>query len=121
MDFFLGFHLCISYLMDLFLIENLNAMDADLIFIKNIDNVVVSQYAQEVANYKKVLAGILLQKQAQAFHYLMLLDQGKLSEKVRYEIADFLSNQLKAQGLKVRIKEDFKYSAMKKSAQNLRV
>ncbi|MEM9686973.1 MAG: DUF4301 family protein, partial [Bacteroidota bacterium] len=42
------------------LLENLNDQDADLIFIKNIDNVAVVSYAEEISFYKKVLAGKLL-------------------------------------------------------------
>ena len=41
------------------LIENLNDLDADLIYIKNIDNVVVRKYQDEVSGFKKVLAGKL--------------------------------------------------------------
>ena len=42
------------------LLENLNEFDADLIFIKNIDNVVVYKYEEEVAMSKKLLAGLLI-------------------------------------------------------------
>ena len=37
------------------LIENLNDLDADIVFIKNIDNVVAENYVDEVAHHKKVL------------------------------------------------------------------
>jgi hypothetical protein len=40
------------------LLKNLNTIKADLVFIKNIDNVVVKKYKQDVARYKKVLAGV---------------------------------------------------------------
>ncbi len=43
------------------LIENLNDQDADIIFIKNIDNVAVSRDADAVARSKKILAGVLLE------------------------------------------------------------
>ncbi|WP_242203896.1 DUF4301 family protein [Aestuariivivens insulae] len=76
------------------LLENLNAIDADVVFIKNIDNVVVSQYAEEVAFYKKMLAGILLEKQTQAFLYLERLGQGDLTENEISEMAQFLSKQM---------------------------
>ncbi len=45
------------------LLENLNDLDADIIFIKNIDNVVVFKFEEEVAKYKIMLAGILLKIQ----------------------------------------------------------
>ncbi len=49
------------------LIVNLNEIDADLIFIKNIDNVVTSKYLETTVKYKKALAGILLEVQAKVF------------------------------------------------------
>jgi len=61
------------------LIENLNDLDADIVFVKNIDNVVTYKYKEEVAKYKKVLAGILLEVQEQAFKYLELLDAKDVS------------------------------------------
>jgi hypothetical protein len=76
------------------LIQNLNALDADIIFIKNIDNVVVNKYKNEVANYKMILAGILLDLQDKAFHYLRQLDTNQISESELIEIANFVSNQL---------------------------
>ncbi len=88
------------------LIKNLNAVDVDVIFIKNIDNVVVSKYKNEVAKYKKVLAGILLKLQAQTFNYLKDLDKTQISEAKLTEIAEFLTRELS-----VRISDEFeKYS-----------
>ena len=49
------------------LIENLNDIDADLIFIKNIDNVAVESMRANTVKYKKVLAGILIDIQQQVF------------------------------------------------------
>ncbi len=45
------------------LIDNLNQMDADIIFIKNIDNV-IQNHIEIITLYKKALAGILLNLQA---------------------------------------------------------
>lgn len=88
------------------LIENLNDLDADIIFIKNIDNVVTYKYKTEVAKYKKVLAGILIEVQVQAFKYLNVLDQGNLSEVQLIEIGEFLINKMN-----VKISSEFeKYS-----------
>ena len=66
------------------LLKNLNALDADVIFVKNIDNVVVKQYKEEMAKYKKVLAGILLKLQAEAFECMHLLDQEHISEHMNF-------------------------------------
>ncbi|QDO93490.1 DUF4301 family protein [Formosa sediminum] len=76
------------------LIENLNDLDADVIFIKNIDNVVVSKYKENIIEYKKVLAGVLLGLQDQAFKYLNELDRGEADEAKLIEIAEFLKRKL---------------------------
>ncbi|TXD83695.1 DUF4301 family protein [Subsaximicrobium wynnwilliamsii] len=62
------------------LIENLNDLRADIIFVKNIDNVVVYKYKNEVVKYKKILAGVLLEVQESAFEYLRVLDAKALSK-----------------------------------------
>ncbi|MCX7551062.1 DUF4301 family protein [Xanthomarina sp. F2636L] len=73
------------------LLSNLNDLDADIIFIKNIDNVVVFKYEDEVSEYKKMLAGILMEVQNQAFNYLEKLDNNDLSRNEILEISKFLS------------------------------
>ena len=55
------------------LIENLNDLDADVIFIKNIDNVVPDKLKADTVTYKKLIAGVLVTLQKQAFEYLELL------------------------------------------------
>lgn len=62
------------------LLENLNELDNDLIFIKNIDNIVVSEKNVEVSNYKKLLAGVLLEAQQKVFSYLLKLDNEDVSD-----------------------------------------
>lgn len=76
------------------LLSNLNQIDADIIFIKNIDNVVVKSHLDIVAKHKKVLAGFLIQIQRQVFSYLELLENQKVTQEQLIEIALFLSNQL---------------------------
>ncbi len=76
------------------LLENLNDLDADIVFIKNIDNVVVKKYKSNVAYYKKMLAGILLEKQQQAFTYLDFLENTSIKENELVEIVQFLSEKL---------------------------
>ena len=58
------------------LVENLNEIDADLVFIKNIDNVTTDARRGDTIRYKKVLAGILLDLQDRAFEYLKALEVG---------------------------------------------
>ncbi|WP_055434727.1 DUF4301 family protein [Lacinutrix algicola] len=76
------------------LLANLNDFDADIIFIKNIDNVVVYKYENEVAKHKKVLAGILLKNQNKAFKYLKELEADKVGEDELIEIARFLRKKM---------------------------
>ncbi|TYB70715.1 DUF4301 family protein [Bizionia gelidisalsuginis] len=76
------------------LLSNLNDFEGDLMFIKNIDNVVVCRFVDEVAENKKVLAGVLLETQKQAFSYLKELKNETLSEQRVIEIARFLQRKL---------------------------
>ena len=88
------------------LIKNLNAIDADLIFINNIDNVVTKHYKAEVAKYKKVLAGILITTQNQIFKFISKLKSENLNEVDLNLIAEFITNKLNSS-----ISEEFeKYS-----------
>ena len=75
------------------LIENLNEIDADIIFIKNIDNVVPDRLKPETVEWKQVIAGLLVALQKKAFRYLELLDKGA-SEAELKEIAQFVENDL---------------------------
>ena len=52
------------------LIENLNEQDADIIFIKNIDNVVPDRLKGDTVRYKQLLAGVLVTEQKKAFEKL---------------------------------------------------
>ena len=76
------------------LIENLNDQDADIIFIKNIDNVVVYKYKHELAQFKKILAGKLIEVQNRAYKYAKLLDETTPNEQMINEIKDFLRTEL---------------------------
>ena len=58
------------------LIENLNDIEADIIFVKNIDNVTTDARRGDTIKYKKALAGVLLELQDQAFEYLKVLEVG---------------------------------------------
>lgn len=76
------------------LIENLNEIDADVIFVKNIDNVVPDRLKPETTEWKQVIAGILVSLQKKAFGYLELLDSGKYTHEQLVEIARFVKNDL---------------------------
>ncbi|HEY3369374.1 MAG TPA: DUF4301 family protein [Prolixibacteraceae bacterium] len=79
------------------LLENLNDLDADIIFIKNIDNVVPDQLKKPTIDYKKALAGVLLSYQEEIFYYQKMLNDHHYSalESAFYaEAANFLENVL---------------------------
>ncbi len=76
------------------LIENLNDLDADVIFIKNIDNVVPDRLKDDTVTYKKLIAGVLVTLQKKAFEYLELLDGGQYTHEQLEEIIHFLQNDL---------------------------
>ncbi|MDP3644132.1 MAG: DUF4301 family protein [Bacteroidota bacterium] len=79
------------------LLENLNDLDADLIFIKNIDNVVPDQHKAPTIAYKKALAGLLLNLQEQIFYYQKILREhhpASLESGFYAEAANFLENVL---------------------------
>ncbi|MBQ8889497.1 MAG: DUF4301 family protein [Bacteroidaceae bacterium] len=76
------------------LIENLNDLDADVVFIKNIDNVVPDRLKDETVAYKKLIAGVLVTLQKKAFDYLELLDSGKYTHEQLEEIIRFVQNDL---------------------------
>ena len=76
------------------LIENLNDLDADIIFIKNIDNVVPDRLKDETVTYKKLIAGVLVTLQKKAFEYLELLDNGKYTHEQLENIIRFVQQDL---------------------------
>lgn len=79
------------------LLENLNDLDADVIFIKNIDNVVPDHLKQETVKYKKALAGYLLKLQQIIFQYQKILDTHHyyaLDSAFMAEASNFLENVL---------------------------
>ena len=76
------------------LIENLNEIDADIVFIKNIDNVVPDHLKPETVHYKQLLAGILVELQQKTFHYLRLLDEKNCSTDTIKEIKQFIEKDL---------------------------
>lgn len=73
------------------LIENLNEIDADIIFIKNIDNVTTDALKGDTVTYKKALAGMLVDLQERAFDYLRGLEAGTADLA---EVAAFVEKEL---------------------------
>ena len=76
------------------LIENLNEIDADVIFIKNIDNVVPDRLKPETVEYKQLIAGVLVTLQKRAFDYLRQLESGEYNHVKLEEIIRFVQQDL---------------------------
>jgi len=76
------------------LIENLNEIAADVIFVKNIDNVVPDRLKQDTVEWKQVIAGVLVTLQKKAFEYLCKLDTGKYSHEEIEEMIRFVQQNL---------------------------
>ena len=75
------------------LIENLNEIDADVIFVKNIDNVVPDRLKTDTVIWKQIIAGVLVTLQQKAFEYLRILDEGATEAQLA-EMAKFVREQL---------------------------
>jgi hypothetical protein len=88
------------------LIENLNDLQADIIFIKNIDNVVPDRLKDETVEYKKLLAGVLVTKQQQAFQYLRQLDSGRYTHDDLQQMIHFLHDDLSLRNPELKQLED---------------
>lgn len=77
------------------LLENLNDIDSDIIFIKNIDNVTHDRNKGDTYTYKKALGGLLIEYQKRIFEYLRKLEHARdVPEELLKEIRVFLSNEL---------------------------
>jgi hypothetical protein len=90
------------------LLENLNEVDADIIFIKNIDNVVAEEYVETIAHYKKLLAGKLIWLQQKIHSYLSQLSTNIGTEEIAKEVRSFLWNELSIKEIPEGI-EELKY------------
>ena len=76
------------------LIENLNDLDFDIVFIKNIDNVVPDRLKKPTTEYKKLIAGVLVSLQFQAFEYLKELENEQISDAKLQIISKFCESRL---------------------------
>jgi hypothetical protein len=76
------------------LLENLNDIKGDIIFIKNIDNIVPDQWRKTTILYKKILAGYLIKLQNKIFSYLNDLDKEENSPSTVNSIFNFAKSEL---------------------------
>ena len=76
------------------LIENLNEIDGDVIFIKNIDNVVPDRLKSDTVEYKKLIAGVLTDMQIKIFQYMEMLESGEYTHAQLEGIIRFMRDDL---------------------------
>ena len=77
------------------LIENLGDLDADIIFIKNIDNVAPDHLKPQTIRYKKALAGLLISYRGLIFDYLRrLTETTDIPDDLIVEVMDFTTDEL---------------------------
>lgn len=88
------------------LIENLNDINADVVFVKNIDNVVPDSFKCSTVIYKKVLAGVLVTLQKKIFAYLDLIEKGKYNHAQIEEMIHFLQQELCIRNPELKLLED---------------
>lgn len=88
------------------LIENLNDVDADVVFIKNIDNVVPDGFKCATIIYKKVIAGVLVTLQERIFKYLNQIETGKYTHAEVEEMIHFLQDDLCVRNPETKLLED---------------
>lgn len=76
------------------LIENLNDLKGEIIFIKNIDNIVPDRLKGETYLYKKVIGGLLFKLQEQNFEFLEMLEDGNLLDEELKQVKQFAEKEL---------------------------
>lgn len=76
------------------LIQNLNELDSDVTFVKNIDNVVPDRLKADTVTWKQVIAGVLVTLQKKAFEYMKVLESGSYNHDKLVEIVRFLQRDL---------------------------
>lgn len=99
------------------LIENLNDLDADVIFIKNIDNVVPDTHRGATIQYKKVIGGTLVAVKQRMDEFCKALEAGEYDDAKLEEILNFLRTVLcithdKADEMTAQEKADYIFSKL---------
>lgn len=78
------------------LIQNLNVLDSDVVFIKNIDNV-IQHHQSDIALYKKALAGIMIELQDEIFSLLRTIETAAIDEAMLEKAIAFIEKRLHAE------------------------
>ncbi|MDR2776082.1 MAG: DUF4301 family protein [Tannerella sp.] len=88
------------------LIQNLNRLDSDVVFIKNIDNVVPDGMKDVTVRFKKALAGVLVTLQEKMFGYVRLIESGDYTHDQIEEMIYFLQDTLCVKNPETKFLED---------------
>jgi hypothetical protein len=88
------------------LLGNLNDVDADVVFIKNIDNVVSDHLRPVMVHYKKMLAGVLVELYRKICRYVQLIDRGDYTRTQVQEIIYILQDDLCIKNPEIKLLED---------------
>ncbi|KAF0195706.1 MAG: cytoplasmic protein [Bacteroidetes bacterium] len=76
------------------LIENLNDREGEIIFIKNIDNIVPDRLKDQTYRYKRVIGGYLIELRNKIFEFLEKLEDGNLADNDLNKIISFSKEKL---------------------------
>ena len=88
------------------LLQNLNVLDVDIVFVKNIDNVAPDHLKDTTIHYKKVIAGALVSLQKRIFYYIRLIESGDYTHEQIEEMIYFLQNELCIKNPETKLLED---------------
>lgn len=88
------------------LIQNLGDLDSEIVFVKNIDNVVPDRLKDETVKFKQVLAGVLVSTQKKAFELLDILESGKYTREDILDIIQFVRHDIFTDVPGLKIMED---------------
>ena len=75
------------------LLKNLNDLKADIISIKNIDNIVPDHLKDETYKYKKILGGLLISLQEKVFNFLRMLEKNKADDSLIVKTIKFIKDE----------------------------
>lgn len=76
------------------LLQNLNEVQGDIVFIKNIDNIAHARLRKKIEEFKRILGGYLVAIQEDIYRYLKILEQKKADTKTLNEISEFAIKKL---------------------------
>lgn len=76
------------------LIENLNKLQEEIVFVKNIDNIVPDRLRNTTYTFKKAIGGLLMKLQEKCFDYLDILDSGNVEDNELEQIEEFAKKDL---------------------------